>query len=302
MNRPEIPTPPLDGYRRGLLLMALSILLFAGSSLIFTAAGRLSGVSGWTLTVARGLLGLLIVGIFFWPRGHFQPTHLVTNPLLIARGVLGGGNLTLLYITMLELGAGRAVVLNCTYPIFASILAAIFLKEKLRVVQLLWMGLAFFGLTLVTGLWEHGGTINGYYALGILSGFIAGCVIVVIRRLSRQEHTATIFSAQCSYALLAALGPTIAHPVMPTAGAFVALVLGGVLVSFGQLSMTRAYLYLPVAQGSSMQLSLPVVTALGAVIFLGERFTLTEAAGAVLIVFGCLQMVRAKQRPKAAAA
>ncbi len=178
MTRPEIPTSPLDGHRRGLILMTVSILCFAGGSLIFKAAGNMAGVTGWTLTIARAVMGLFIVFVVFWPRGSFEPAHLVKNPLLILRGVLGGGNLVILYLVLLKLGAGRAVVLNCMYPIFASLLAAIFLKEKLRPVQLFWMGLAFFGLTLITGVWQNGGSINGYYALGILGAFIAGCVVV----------------------------------------------------------------------------------------------------------------------------
>ncbi|MGE9294399.1 MAG: DMT family transporter [Puniceicoccales bacterium] len=296
MKRPESQTSPIDGHRRGVLLMVLSIFLFAASSLIFKAAGDMPGVTGWVISLARGAVGLGIVVVFFWPRGQFQPTHLFTNKLLVLRGILGGGNLTLLYMTMLELGAGRAIVLNCMYPIFGSILAAIFLKEKLRGVQFFWMGLAFFGLTLITGIWEQGLDINGYYALGVLGAFVAGCVIVVIRHLSRSEHTATIFSAQCFYAVLVAIGPVAAHPQIPPPAALAVLVLGGILVSGGQLSMTRAYLYLPVAQGSSMQLSLPVVTALGAVVFLGEQFSLIEAFGAALIIVGCLQMVRLKHR------
>ena len=294
MNRPEIHTTPLDGHRRGLILMVMSIVFFAASNLIFKAAGDMPGVSGWTLTLTRGVIGLAIVAVFFWPRGSFEPTHLVKNPLLVLRGLLGGGNLVILYVVLLKLGAGRAVVLNCTYPIFASILAAVFLKEKLRAIQLLWMGLAFFGLTLITGMWQNGGRIDIYYALGIFGAVVAACVVVVIRHLSRREHTATIFSAQCFYGLLVVSGPVAVHHDVPAWGAIAVLVLGGVMVSLGQLSMTRAYLYLPVAQGASMQLSLPVVTALGAVIFLGEHFTVLEAVGAALIIFGCLQMVRAR--------
>ncbi|MBC2596294.1 DMT family transporter [Ruficoccus amylovorans] len=299
MRQPDSQTSPLDGRHRGLLLMVMSIVFFAASNLVFKAAGDMPGVSGWTLTLARAVMGLLIVAVFFWPRGRFEPEHLVKNPWLILRGVLGGANLVLLYVTMIKLGAGRAVVLNCTYPIFASILAAVFLKEKLHAVQLGWMGLAFFGLTFITGMWDNGGHIGIYYALGILSGVIAAGVIVVIRHLSRREHTATIFSAQCFYALLVVCGPVSTHPTAPAWDAVAVLVMGGALVSLGQLSMTRAYLYLPVAQGASMQLSLPVVTALGAVVFLGERFTWLEALGAAMIIAGCLQVVRFKYRPKA---
>lgn len=284
----------LDGHRQGIVMMLLSIGLFASSTLVVMAAGSLPGVNGWTATAMRGFVGLIVVGILFWPKRQFQPAHLLQNPLLILRGVLGSIGTAIFYITMLELGAGRATVICSTYVVFASLLAVVFLKEKLKLSQLGWMAVALLGLTFVTGFWESGGSLSFYDGLAVFGAVVAGGVVVCIRRLHDSEHTSTIYSAQCFYGMLFMTPPVALDAPVFSLAAIVMLVIGSVLVAGGQLTMTRAYLHLPVAQGASMQLSLPVVTAIGAALFLGERYTWEDAIGTAMIVLGCLQMVKLK--------
>lgn len=150
----------LDRHRQGVILMSLSILFFATNSLVVKAAGSLPGVNGWTATALRGFVGLVIVMVFYWPRRQFEPAHLVTRPLLILRGILGTIGTVIFYISLFHLGAGRAVLIACTYTVFGTVLAAIFLKEKLRPMQIGWMALSLLGLSLITGIWQGGGSLT----------------------------------------------------------------------------------------------------------------------------------------------
>jgi drug/metabolite transporter (DMT)-like permease len=50
--------------------------------------------------------------------------------------------------------------------------------------------------------------------------------------------------------------------------------------------MTRAFRDLPVAEGSLLQMLVPLGIAVGSVIFFGERFAMHEMIGAVLILAG----------------
>ncbi len=274
--------------------MALSILCFSANSLVVKAAGSMPGVNGWTATALRGAVGILIVMAFYWPRRQFQPAHLVTNPLLFLRGILGTIGTVIFYISLFHLGAGRAVLIACTYTVFGTLFAAVFLKEKLRPAQLAWMGLSMLGLTIITGVWQGGGRLSFYDVLAVVGALAAGAVVVTIRRLHRTESTGTIYSAQCFYGLLFVAPPVALDAPAFSGLAFAILVAASVLVSLGQLTMTRAYRDMPVAQGSSMQLTMPVVTAVGSALFFGEVFSYADVLGAAMILFGCLQMVRLK--------
>ena len=54
----------------------------------------------------------------------------------------------------------------------------------------------------------------------------------------------------------------------------------------GQLAMTRAFRDLSVAEGSLMQILVPLGIATGGVLFFSERFTLHELVGGALILGG----------------
>jgi drug/metabolite transporter (DMT)-like permease len=110
--------------------------------------------------------------------------------------------------------------------------------------------------------------------------------VVTIRQLHATEHTSTIFAAQCAYALVICGVPAAAtfQPLSFTAWGVMLLI--GVTAGVGQLSMTRAFRDLPVAEGSLIQMLVPLGTALGGGLFFREQFTAQEMIGAALILAG----------------
>ena len=52
------------------------------------------------------------------------------------------------YITIVKLGASRAIVINLTYPMFATVIAAFWLKEKVRMATRWWLVVALAGLVI----------------------------------------------------------------------------------------------------------------------------------------------------------
>ena len=99
----------------------------------------------------------------------------------------------------------------------------------------------------------------------------AGYVVVTIRQLHATEHTSTIFAAQCAYGLLfcAPLAATHHESIGPIA--WLVMTLAGVFAAGGQISMTRAFRELPVAEGSLLQMLVPLGVALGGALFFRER-------------------------------
>jgi drug/metabolite transporter (DMT)-like permease len=64
------------------------------------------------------------------------------------------------------------------------------------------------------------------------------------------------------------------------------MVLAGIFAAVGQITMTRAFRELPVAEGSLLQMLVPLGTALGGALFFREHFSPHELVGAALILIG----------------
>ena len=186
----------------------------------------------------------------------------------------------------MKLGAGRAVFIGNTYVIWGALLAAWVLKEKLRPAVLIGGVAALAGIGLLTNVFATDAQPGVYELLAVVAALMSAWVVVTIRQLHATEHTSTIFAAQCAYALLICGAPAVVTYQPLPAAAWVVLLLVGLTAGSGQLTMTRAFRDLPVAEGSLMQMLVPLGTALGGMVFFREHFALHEVIGAALILGG----------------
>lgn len=277
--------------KTSVLLMLGSVVLFATNVLVVRSLSlHFPAADGWVASLFRGVVGLLVVAALFQGRG-LQFTHLFTKPLLIARGLLGGFGILAFYITVVHLGAGRSVIINLTYPMFGSLFAAFWLKEHLPARSWAWMLAGFTGLLIFLGIDFQEG-MNFYDLLGIAGAIAAGIIVVLIRQLRHSEHTATIYSSQCFASAMFAAWPAVVPTLSLPGNAILLMVLAAAIVAIGQLAMTHAYRTLSVARGSSIQMLLPITTAIGGFFFFNERFSAIELLGAALTLLATWQIIR----------
>lgn len=279
---------------RSILPMLISVVLFSINTLMVRAISvHAPAADGWIATVFRGLVGLaVVIALHGYGRG-LRLDRLFASSLITLRGVIGGVAIVIFYITIVKLGAARAVILNLTYPVFASIIAAVWLKEKLSRAALLWMLLGICGLAVF--LSDDGKLFHPspYDLLAILGAILAGWVVVIIRKLRHEEHPATIFAAQALYSLLIASPGVMKLPQLPPV-AWGGLILAAIVVAIAQLEMTRAYQVMSVARGSAIQMLLPIVTGIGGFLCFGETFHTTEILGAMLTLVATWRVVAGK--------
>jgi drug/metabolite transporter (DMT)-like permease len=289
--------PPHHSDPRGIALMLLSVVLFAANTLLMRALSlHMPMADGWMGILYRGTFGMILVACLYAFGRGLSLKSLVGSRLVAMRGIIGALATAAFYLTIATLGASRAVVLNLTYPIFATLIAAWWLKEKISRHALVWMIAGFAGLlALVKGDATHG---FSYWDLVALAGALgAGIVVVLIRKLRATEHAGTIYASQCFYSILFAL-PLRAENVteLPVIG-HATLIGAAVIVGISQLVMTNAYRTLPVSQGSSIQMLLPIVTAAGAFLIFGERLSPLEIAGAALTLLATWRVAAGKTKP-----
>ena len=287
-------------HRRALLMMLASAACFTANVLLVRALGEMQAANIWLVSVARFVVGLGIVVTVY--RREFQPSHLHRNTKLIERGIVGGIGVYLTYLCVVKLGAGRATFIGNTYVIWGALLAAWWLKEKLRPAVLSGGVAALAGIGLLTNVFSANSHPGIYDLLAVVAALLSAYVVVTIRQLHGSEHTSTIFAAQCVYGLIICAVPAIVtfQPISPAAWAVI--LLASLTAAGGQLTMTRAFRDLPVGEGSLLQMLVPLGIAVGGAVFFHERFAVHELVGAALILGGTAFTAWCKPSPVSGAA
>ncbi len=272
--------------------MLVSLSCFTCNALLLKVLASIRHVDPWMSLTFRAGIGLLVTIALFAPSGSLRLRRSFQSWLLASRGVLGALGTAAYYITIGPLGAGKATLIGNTWCVFASIMAAFVLHEKLGAVKIFGILLAIFGLGLLTGMTP--GTLSkfGQHELIALTGSVlAATVVVVIRQLTRTETSATIFASQCVYGLLLGVPFAWMHFISLGWADIGLLCAAAVCATFGQLAMTEGFRFLPVTVGGAFQNAVPVTTTLCSIILFAEPFSLPQAIGGVLVLWGSFQTV-----------
>ncbi|MBK8092985.1 MAG: DMT family transporter [Verrucomicrobiaceae bacterium] len=272
--------------------MVLSLTCFTGNALLLKVLASQRMVDGWVLLLFRAGLGLLVTMLFFSSSGTLRLMRSFQSWLLASRGVLGALGTAAYYLTIGPLGAGKSTLIGNTWCVFAAVMAAWVLRERLGVVQVLGIVLALLGLSFLTGMTPGALVVFGKYEMIALGGAVlAAAVVVVIRQLTRTESSATIFASQCIYALLLSLPLAWGH-LGSLGGLDVALLCGAALcATVGQLAMTEGFRFLSVAAGGAFQNAVPLVITLCSMWLFAEPFTGLQMLGGLLVLWGGFQTV-----------
>jgi len=290
--------PPARSSSHSRLLMLGSAACFITNVLLIRALGGIESVSLWVVVSARFIVGLMIVLTVY--RRDFQPMRLFTRGKLVERGVLGAIGTLGFYYTVTTLGAGRATFISSTYVIWGGLLAVRVLRERLRPALLIGAVITLLGLALLTNPFSRGVSAGAHDALALFIALGSAWIIVTIRQLHRTEHSSTIFAAQCVYGLLLCGLPALGGLAALTPVAWAVLALASVCAGAGQLLMTHAFRELKVAEGSLIQMLVPLGIAAGGMTFFGEHFTVAELFGGGLILVGAVAPALVAERRLAA--
>jgi drug/metabolite transporter (DMT)-like permease len=232
-------------------------------------------------------LGLLGVAALF---GKLK-LHFVNGWLLFSRGLTGGAGVFFLFLSIMKLGIAKGTIISYSYPIFASIMSVLFLKERIGVLKWGAIALAFVGISLLKSEGE-GMTMfvkfGKYETLAVVGAIFSGIAVVSIKRLHETDSTYAIFFAQCVVGLWLMIIP--ANLVPRAIGYFGGiLLLGiGIFATVGQLLMTEGYRYLSVTSGSLLSMLVPVLNFFAGVVVFHEHLSLWAIVGSLLILTSCI--------------
>jgi drug/metabolite transporter (DMT)-like permease len=267
----------------GIALKLASVVLFAGMTLCVKLLGK-DIPSGQTIFV-RGLLSAAILPLIAWRTAGL---HLLKTQNWRSHGLRSlSGTLSMFCfftaVTMIPLADLTAI--NFTAPMFLTVLAMVFLGERIH--RFRWTALGFGFLGVFTMISPHlsfatGTSLGALLALG--AALFSAIAMTFLRKMSGSEHAITItFYFSLTFTFCSALTAIQGWPV-PTPHQWSLIVLSGLFGVFGQILMTYSYSYAEASTVAPLDYSGMIFAVILGYAFFGEVPTLSVWIGAPLVV------------------
>ncbi|VVD98210.1 multidrug DMT transporter permease [Pandoraea iniqua] len=276
----------------GIALIAVSASAF-GAMAIFARAASASGADLFAMLLFRFFVAALLLLVWCRVRRVTFPSRRQSLGIALMGGI-GYVGQSLCYFGALQYAqASLVALLLYLYPVFVTVLAAIFLHERLTPVKLGALLLCSLGTALTVGGGQ--GQPLGM-ALAVGSALIYSCYIVVGAKLTRgvdPRATATLvcLAATVSFSAMALVrtGQGLSLHWPANTGGWAALVAIAVCSTvIAILTFFAGLQRLGAGRASMLSTLEPVVTVLLAAMLLGETLTAAQLGGGVLILAGVL--------------
>ncbi len=275
---------------KDMLIAALVCILWA-SNFIAIKVGVTDFPPIWLMTLRFAFVGAVLLPWTVKVKRHQIP-HLLGLTL-----TLGVGYFALLAVGASMISAGLTTLIMQLNPPMAALIAGWALKEKLRPVIFVGMGLAFVGVAIVVGLPQHAQSLEGTFLVGIAAVLWAGSSSQI--RLLKGIHPFTLngFISLASFPILFLLGvglePSFLHHFeMPKWGGIAALLYMSLVSTIFCYSVWIKLLERnPVSKVAPFGLLQPPVAVLCAFFVLGEPIHLSLLIGGTLCVTGVALVV-----------
>ncbi len=274
------------------LLLALVVVLAWGVNFVVIKVG-LHGVPPM-------LLGALRFALAAFPAVLFVKRPQLPLRWLIAYGAtISLGQFAFLFSAMyVGMPAGLASLVLQAQAFFTLVLAAFFLHERFTPHNLLGLAIAAAGLALIA--WQgvaagtHAMTLAGF-VLTLCAALMWACGNIVTKKVGKVDLVGLVVWGSLvpplpflalSYFIEgpARIGSALSGIGMSSVLAIVYLAFVATLVGYGLWS--RLLARYPASQVAPFSLLVPIVGLASAALLLGERLTLAEVAGAVLVMAG----------------
>jgi len=269
----------LTAFISGISIVINKFFVVSIDPLLFTA----------TRALFIGIIFLVISLYFSRSSGKFKKTSWF-NLILIA--VIGGSLAFWLFFSGLKLTtAGRAAFLHKTLPIYAIILAFIFLKEKITKKQLIAIGLMLIGLLLIelnniTGSMRMGDLLVLFAAvLWAIENTIAKKVMLEKESNWVVTFSRMFFGSLILFALIFISGKTNLLFSL-TSQQIIYILISGIFLFLYVLTWYWGLKYINLSKASTILLLAPVISLILGFIWLNEQIFILQLIGSALILIG----------------
>lgn len=244
----------------------------------------------WLIEIRVLLAGIALLPLFM-RANLWEIARRKAVPLFVV-GVLNSAlPFLLLAVASISLPAGFTSILNATAPLFGTIVAAVWLGERLTVTRIVGSALGFSGVMVLVG-WNIVAVTADVW-IAVIAGLFAALMYAIAAPYTKKQLTgvspiaiATVSQFSAALFLLPALPFTVPQAV-PSANIWLAVI---ALALFSTSVAYLLYFYLIQTVGSTKALTVtylvPVSAMVWGVIALGEPITGSMVFGGGLVLLG----------------
>jgi drug/metabolite transporter (DMT)-like permease len=288
--------------------VGIALRVAATTAFAFMAAaiklGYEAGVSTPEHAFYRFAFGLPPLLGWMWWTGNAGAWRTQRPAAHVWRAVVGLSTMVLAFSALAYLPLAESTTIGFAAPLFAVVLSALVLKEKVGRHRWSAVIVGFVGVLLV--MRPEGSDLPALgLGLAVAAAFGVGVVTITIRQIGRTEHpqTTVLWFSLLSMTALAALMPFYAAP--HDAGTWAILLALGTFGGFGQLFLTASLRYAPVSVVVPFDYTqLLWAVLLGWLIFGNQPPATTWLGAAVIIASGLYTLYRehklGREKPRAA--
>jgi len=274
------------------LLTVVAMMAFAANSLLCRMALRGAHIDAASFTLIRLASGALMLWFIVWLRGGTVGQHGSWVSALALFSYAAGFSFA--YLT-LPASAGALLLFGAVQATMIGY--GLWHGERLRVVQYLGLTLACAGLVglLLPGL--SAPPLDG--AILMIAAGIAWGVYSLRGRASSNATASTAGNFMRTLPFIAVLSVIMmSRTTMDAIGIGYAVASGAIASGLGYAVWYSALPSLHAANAATVQLSVPVIAALGAALFLGEAITLRLVLASIAVLGGITLVMKGRKPNK----
>jgi len=287
---------------RGIVLKVLSVCVFVTMFACIKATSE--HIPAGEAVFFRSLLAIPVLLIWLAYRDEFPAKLVAVDPMgHIWRGLMGTCAMALSFLAIGLLPLPEVVAIGYTAPFIVTILAAMFLGERIRIVRFCALLLGLSGVFLVvlprlSGL--DSAVVSSLESVGILAALMAAVFSalaqVFARKLVATESTGSIvFYFSCMSCLLSLLTVPFGW-IQPSFNEWILLLSAGLLGGVGQILLTESYRHAEVAVIAPFEYSSILLALFIGYFVFGELPTVLMLIGVCLIISaGVIIIVRERR-------
>lgn len=280
--------------QKGILLMMTSALLFALMQIFVHITGQRIPLGEQIFF--RNIVSLIICfvlirkskGSYFGERKY--------QPLLFGRSLFGLLGMLSLFYAAVHANQADITILSKLSPFLITLLAFVFLKEKISKIQIPALILAFIGAIFV---------VNPTFQSNLFPLFIAFLCAVfssfsytLLAYFKNRVDGLTVIMHFSTVCVLFSIPLSALQFVMPTPREFLLLLIMGTLGGCGQIALTYAYRMAPAAEVSIYNYSGIIFSLLLGYFLLGEVVSPTSIIGGALVIIASFLAYKYSNSPK----
>ncbi len=259
--------------------MLLSTLAFAVMNVFLKKVSHLPSME---IVLFRCLVSLIIC-LYILKKAN-EDWRGSNRKLLLARGIFGTLALFTFFKTLGEMPLGTAVTIQYLSPIFTTIIAVFFLKERVKSIQWLFFTISFAGVFVIKGFDSH--ISLGSFMFGVSSAMFSGFAYNMVRSLKGKEHTMVVVLHFQLVGVVAGFLFTIFNWVTPSPLEWFYMLMIGLCTQIGQVQLTKALQMEKVANVTILNYLGVIYALVFSYTIFGETYPRTAIAGIFLVMIG----------------